>query len=113
MQQPVLRNMAGRHACLEDAVALLLFLSEDRTLFVQNFDQAVQQGEQRRAGPERKTGRNEGMVRLEAPGSIAKNAHARQTDVTVGEFAIAEKQEIFLSDLYGLFIEAGVLIGKH
>ena len=88
VQEPVLCDVAGRHARLENAVALLLFLGEDGALLIENFDEAAQHAGQCGAGIDVDAGRNEDAGSAsKRPGAVAQQAHNGQVHVAIGEFA--------------------------
>src|ERR1017187_4287649 len=110
MKKPILRHMTGRHACLEDSIALLLLLGEDRTLLFEYFDQAPQHINQNRAGIETQAWRNERGIGLEAACSVAKQPNQWQRHKAIRDFRFCKQKEILSTDLHGLLVQSRVLV---
>ncbi len=74
MQKPILRYVARRHTRLELPMALLLLPGKDGALVIQNVDEAAQHAGERPTGAQRKAGRHERRIALEATRAVTHDA---------------------------------------
>ena len=111
MQKPELGNLASGEAGLEFGFALLLlFLRNGGALIFENFDEAVEQAHQARAGARLQAGRDECGIVYEAPGAIAHHAGHGQSEQTVGGLGLYDEAQIFSAEGDLLFVAAGIFV---